>query len=125
MPSSKTSSSPFPISPAHVVSQRSKVSLHIISIFVKMISFFVHSKLFLNISSGGDNSNRTLITTVIVLVVGVIGLVVAVALLFMKMKRIKGGPEREGKELGVDNAPNGKQYVIDDEGDGKKGETVM
>ena len=64
-------------------------------------------------------------TTVIVLVVGVIGLVVAVALLLMKMKRIRGSPKRQGKELGIDNAPDGKHYVNNDEGDGKKGETVM
>jgi len=78
-----------------------------------------------NDKQGGDNSNSALMTTVIVLVVGVFGLVVAVALLFMKMKRNSGNPEREGKELGIDNAPNGKHYVNDDEGDGKKGETVM
>ena len=64
-------------------------------------------------------------TTVIVLVVGVFGLVVAVALLFMKMKRNRGNPEREGKYLGIDNAPHGKHYVNDDERDRKRGETVI
>ena len=64
-------------------------------------------------------------TTVIVLVVGVVGLVVAVALLLTKMKRGRVSPEPEGKELGTDSASDGKHHANDDEGDRKGGETVM
>ena len=76
--------------------------------------------LFFKFSSGGKNSNRMLMTIVIFLVGALISLVVAAALLFIKMKRIRGNPERVGQELAIDNALEGKNYANDDNGDGRE-----
>ena len=64
-------------------------------------------------------------TTVIVLVVGVVGLVIAVTLLLMKMKRARVSPERESNDLGIDNASDEKENANDEEVNRKRGETVM
>ena len=63
--------------------------------------------------------------TVIALVGGVVGLAVIVAVLLMKMRQGKTEIKREVKELGIDNAPDGNEYVIDGEEGGKKEETAM
>ena len=47
-------------------------------------------------------------------------MVVAAALLFTRMKRIRNIPEREGQELAIDNALEGKNYANADNGDGKE-----
>jgi len=78
-----------------------------------------------NEKQGDENSNTTLMTTVIVLVVGVVGLVIAVTLLLMKMKRARVSPERESNDLGIDNASDEKENANDEEVNRKRGETVM
>ena len=63
--------------------------------------------------------------TVIGLVVGVVALAVIVALMLMRARRNGNEIKREVKEMGVDNAPHGKEYVNDDEVDDKKDESAM
>ncbi len=67
-----------------------------------------------------SKSGGTFSTTTLLLIGGVAILVVLVAMLLVKMKRGKStSGNMQGRtqlEIGIDHAPNGKQFVITDEG---------
>ena len=67
-----------------------------------------------------SKSSSIFSTTTLLLIGGVAILVVLVAMLLVKMRRDKstsGNTEGQTQlEIGIDHAPNGKQYVITDEG---------
>ena len=73
-------------------------------------------------------SGSTLSTTTLFLIGGVAILVILVAMLLVKMRRRRNtSSNAESKthlEIGIDHAPNGKEYIIMDEGiaDSKNGE---
>ena len=57
---------------------------------------------------------------VIALVAGVVALAFIVAGLIMKMRRPKSATKTLEEEIGIDHAPNGHQYVSEDEAVGGK-----
>ncbi len=75
-----------------------------------------------------SKSGSTLSTTTLFLIGGVAILVILVAILLVKMRRRRNTSgnvaSKTHLEIGIDHAPNGKEYIIMDEGneDSKNGE---